>query len=94
MNPMRRRFQFSLAGLLWFMFVIAVNVITWQAFWLNVVATPEEPVGLPAWFGMGGYDSEILADGRRIQLKQPPPLIEIPAGEGEPARFLRPTRRE
>jgi hypothetical protein len=34
---MTRRFQFSLASLFWLVLVVAVNVVTWQAFYRDVI---------------------------------------------------------
>ncbi|HEV3344336.1 MAG TPA: hypothetical protein VG125_28430, partial [Pirellulales bacterium] len=45
---------------------------------------------LPAyWLSMGGYDI-LVEDGRQTATKQPPALVEIPAGDGQPARLIAP----
>jgi hypothetical protein len=47
---MSRRFQFSLGALFWFVLVVAANIVTWQAFWRNVVLSPRrDSVTIPAY---------------------------------------------
>ena len=65
-----------MGALFWFVLVIAVNVVTWQAFWREVILEPNAELAVIDDDVMPGHMVLHWPDGRRIVKKMPPALIE------------------